>query len=63
GQPPSTEVVEEADKPAPLKAITADDPQIPLDQLTVLLKPLTQEQLQAEADQGKRIKNVGKTEL
>ncbi len=50
GQPPSTEVVEEAEKPVSLKAITADEPQIPLDQLTVLLKPLTQEQLQAEAD-------------
>ena len=33
-----------------LKAITADDPKISPEQLEVLLKPLTQEQLQAEAD-------------
>ena len=33
-----------------LKAVTADDPEIPTNQLEILLKPLTQEQTQAEAD-------------
>lgn len=34
----------------PLEALTADDSEISTDQLEVLLKPLTQEQVQAEAD-------------
>lgn len=43
-----TPVVEEPSEP--LDAITADNPEIPTNQLEILLKPLTQEQLQAEAD-------------
>ncbi|MBT9317719.1 mechanosensitive ion channel family protein, partial [Leptothoe spongobia] len=34
----------------PLEAITADNPEIPTDQLEILLKPLPQEQVQAEAE-------------
>lgn len=57
GQSTATEVVESsvvadegAEEAEPLEALTADNPEIPSDQLKVLLKPLTQEQLQAEAD-------------
>ena len=57
GQSTSTEVVESsvvadegAEESGPLEALTADNPEIPSAQLKVLLKPLTQEQLKAEAD-------------
>ena len=60
GQSASTEVVESsvvadegAEDAAPLEAITADNPEITSDQLKVLLKPLTQEQLQAEVSSSK----------
>ena len=35
---------------APLEAVTADNPEIPTNQLEILLKPLPQAQVQAEAD-------------
>ena len=39
-----------APEPAPLEAVTARNPEIPVNQLETLLKPLNQEQLQVEAD-------------
>lgn len=50
----ATEIVvdaeEEEAEEEPLEALTHDNPKIPIDQLEILLKPLTQEQVQAEAD-------------
>ena len=50
---PSVEIVEsavEAEEAEPLEPVTADDPDIPTNQLEIMLKPLPQEQVQAEAD-------------
>jgi len=47
-----TLLAQESEKPASpdIKAITADDPTVPLDELSLLVKPLTVDELKAEAE-------------